>query len=794
MLATAAASSRSATSDRSSCCDLGAPSPPSSKSGDLLDITCTEDSFSICDEDAIVGRHNKKNSDDDTVASSVFSTFLLCGDDLQKEPKEFQHNGLALLDHDDFASPAAAVAGARTRLELHRPEQGTNGGSRRYMWRSTQQGIGAIEDDIFSFHQPHPAESMESQEKSHDGNSHHRTNSNSLALLPILPSEESSSSYGSLFDEEDDHTVGGTVDDPQYVPRPTSTTPSLREMASFYSSRDDDDPIPRTSPFEAELELELGEPAFPEPSNEMTLSISKDPEFPGMMPEDNPQRSSPSKYLETEHASSSKLPEKKSSSLRQRLLLNRRIRSDDNQIRSSASTFSFASASSSVVSSVLGARSVPPIFLPRSRTAETMATASTASSVGPSSAATTITAKKEGKNPVMKLLRRTRFSTFRKQQRDYDMEETRVPEDEDEEECPKATVVTPSSTSSRTEMWNATCSNEEDAASDVVDILASLDISLRKRAESELVLGKQHGISHGAGALLPMLAEKMKIKKTNSSDPALEESGETQSDASQDDVFSGVLSDETDTESRCSVASSQDSRCTVDRFLSSPYSRVERGDQPLQQWSSESVSQSGRATSPTSMLSTFSNEQQRSHVWPIQEARSNEPPNYHQSWSGESPPSSTSSIHHYYDHRYPYNHRSSDEGSSMLGSNTSSVGRLYHPADLMRCSSVDTTKASNLGGLGSDRARLLDLQAFVWQQQQQELARLNAPPIDFETPDGDGVIRVQETACEHIDAACEIEVLPKQEFLCGTNSNDNASTGSLHSASTDSFPSTAAEF
>ena len=105
----------------------------------------------------------------------------------------------------------------------------------------------------------------------------------------------------------------------------------------------------------------------------------------------------------------------------------------------------------------------------------------------------------------------------------------------------------------------------------------------------------------------------------------------------------------------------------------------------------------------------------------------------------------------------------------------------------MRCSSVDTTKASNLGGLGSDRARLLDLQALVWQQQQQEIARLNAPPLDFETPDGDGVIRVQEAACATIDEAYhEIEVLPNHDFLRGTSSDDTAEAESL--------PGTAAEF
>ena len=96
-----------------------------------------------------------------------------------------------------------------------------------------------------------------------------------------------------------------------------------------------------------------------------------------------------------------------------------------------------------------------------------------------------------------------------------------------------------------------------------------------------------------------------------------------------------------------------------------------------------------------------------------------------------------------------------------------SASRRLLPSEFIRCGSVDTTKASNLGGLGADRARLLDLQAVVWQQQQQELDRLSAPPLDFETPDGDGVIRVQEAVCGTIDAACEIEVLPKN-FLLGT--------------------------
>ena len=86
---------------------------------------------------------------------------------------------------------------------------------------------------------------------------------------------------------------------------------------------------------------------------------------------------------------------------------------------------------------------------------------------------------------------------------------------------------------------------------------------------------------------------------------------------------------------------------------------------------------------------------------------------------------------------------------------------LSSKTELLRCGSVDTAKASNLTyDPAADRAKFLELQALLNQQQEEQRKRLNAPPIEFDAPDGDNVIRVR-------DAVCEIEVLPKNDpSLC----------------------------
>jgi hypothetical protein len=109
---------------------------------------------------------------------------------------------------------------------------------------------------------------------------------------------------------------------------------------------------------------------------------------------------------------------------------------------------------------------------------------------------------------------------------------------------------------------------------------------------------------------------------------------------------------------------------------------------------------------------------------------------------------------------------------------------LYSIEDLSRTSSVDTAKASNLSyDPVGDRARLLDLQAFMKQQQEEWFKRQNAPPIDFEA--GDNVIRVR-------DAICEIEVLPKRDLgPCSTGKDGITSCGMT--GQSPALPLTAAE-
>lgn len=117
----------------------------------------------------------------------------------------------------------------------------------------------------------------------------------------------------------------------------------------------------------------------------------------------------------------------------------------------------------------------------------------------------------------------------------------------------------------------------------------------------------------------------------------------------------------------------------------------------------------------------------------------------------------------------PYSSSDQDQFSgyySKTGSKTSSWEQytsrkadrndmLSHKTELSRCGSIDTAKASNLTyDPAADQAKRLELQALLKQQQEEREKRLNAPPIEFDAPDGDNVIRVR-------DAVCEIEVLPK---------------------------------
>ena len=117
----------------------------------------------------------------------------------------------------------------------------------------------------------------------------------------------------------------------------------------------------------------------------------------------------------------------------------------------------------------------------------------------------------------------------------------------------------------------------------------------------------------------------------------------------------------------------------------------------------------------------------------------------------------------------PYSSKDRDQFSgyySKTGSKTSSWEQyasrkadrndiLSRKTELLRCGSIDTAKASNLtNDPASDQAKRLELQALLKQQQEEQQKRLNAPPIEFDAPDGDNVIRVR-------DAVCEIEVLPK---------------------------------
>jgi hypothetical protein len=657
--------------------------PPSGEDVHLLDLTCTsEESFSfslpdvasVCEDQCETSMTQLKT----TTSDVHFPNFLLCFVEQQeRELQEFKQR---------TASSASSIAQLHLQRQLvqtqrHRQQQVDvydklqGATSLCCSPQSTQTNLEAERDDVvFLFEQ----ESRFLDEEEEDDFYQEEQELLYLDKAPPLVPAGSVTSDGRLLPSfdllEGIPNLGGTIDDPRYVPRPSSTTPSLREFVRSTSSREED-------------ENQLGQRKQPRPWEKVRFVFSD---------------TSSKKSLVGEIVGDKTAP------LHQNHLLRRRTRSEEKQ------TQGIATGLSGVSPTLAESGVARTEALVRSRTADAMSTScpSLGSAIPVNGEGSLI--KKGGKNPMLNLLRRTRLSPFRKPIKTNQPNSKRP-------EKPKA----PSSSNAETIA----------VADDVVEILASLELTLRTRSQ-EATNSQSQLVPHGTHSNLspkkkqstPQQEKHSPQSNTDYDAPSVQQSGmteETQTDTSSlDDVFSGVLSDsmeddhETDfsfssSSSSSSESSSDDSRCTIDRFLCSPYAK---NPPHPHKWSSSSESRRGLGPSHK---------------------------RYH-----------------------PYNDYSRPGSSTNSG--TSSTSRLSLPSELIRCGSVDTTKASNLGGLGADRARLLDLQAVVWQQQQQELDRLSAPPLDFEAPDGDGVIRVKETVCATIDAACEIEVLPKN-FLLGTS-------------------------
>jgi hypothetical protein len=266
-------------------------------------------------------------------------------------------------------------------------------------------------------------------------------------------------------------------------------------------------------------------------------------------------------------------------------------------------------------------------------------------------------------------------------------------------------------------------SDNDEGLADINSILDSLELTLKAKEESEKNGGatwnRTPAIVTPSAVSKKSKGFKKRILKNRSTSPqphhdqplSSQGSEDTYSVSSLDELFSSFEHEESYHDDRDEIARNADSDCSSeedDRFFVTPHDHF---------WHNRKSSKKfgGKDNHPSAFLSSSS--------------------------------SSSSSLFAKPHNRYKAIQDSMEDRNAAILS--------MH--DLSRTSSVDTAKASNLSydPIG-DRARLLDLQAFLRQQHEESLKRQNAPPLDFEA--GDNLIRVR-------DAMCEIEVLPKREYM-----------------------------
>jgi len=442
----------------------------------------------------------------------------------------------------------------------------------------------------------------------------------------------------------------GTKNDPRYVPRPSSTTPGLREMSRLF----------HTSSLPSQDQLAQRRYAVQE--EEPIVVVRPTPVQPvraidaGGLTAPHRTIFHASKRLKS--LSNKKIPSPLTKSMstppmRFNPVMYRRARSQDDHAlaatpidtNTNRTALSISPPPLTKIHSFGKKLGLPPLHR------RTTSDASGGSDVcgdgqGTSNHPNKKTSKK---NPVKTLLKRSRLPSFRKPK--FQSLGSKKQSDRDRSITPTESPVV------------------EGRCSDVANILASLEATHLEYSRH------QQGKSRSRQA-----KKSNKYNKASGSSPVShQDSGGTQSETSSiGDLFDNIDDDDDDI---CYSESSQESRST-------PYED--------------------------------SNNQK-----------------FHKCFSKKAG-NKTSSWHQY---------QQQEDCNSLLSSKT----------ELLRCASEATAKASNLSDdPAADRAKLLDLQAKLSQQEEEQRKRFSAPPIEFDAPGGDNLIRVR-------DAVCEIEVVPKRD-------------------------------
>jgi len=503
----------------------------------------------------------------------------------------------------------------------------------------------------------------------------------------------------------------GTPEDPQYVPRPSSTTPGLKEISKLYRTASCPDDYRKNNRLLARESPVM--PACGRSDCGQLEPPSKSPSFPAVVTPGRLNKGELECTMDsfagqnkTNRAAKFVAPSKltKSRSTPPILLrhLHRRSRSGQIETENNDSALSLGASSSSGSTSSKGSY--------------------------PETGGSSHKRSKSMMNPMNKLLfrRGPKIPSFRKSKRQamvgcknsYDSELSKqLVQQSDKSKGPTARITSeqsidsPGNDAGKSAVPRSTSSLDQDLlnagnAADIANILASLAISLKHRDnDSKRLVAPPNSNELENERLLP--DSSARSESAWITERPLGNSFGTESDSSFEDIL-----EEADEDSDDDLDDEEDIICKKGEF-----------------------STATRATNQLLARPNYSDK----YLWAAHKKRGKiEQSNY----AALKSPSKFSSAANARELRR-------NKSSSMLASAMN---------ELTRCSSVDTAKVSNLScDPASDRARLLDLQALLTQQRQEEQRKANAPLIDFDTPDGDNVIRVRELGEE-------IEVLSKRHL------------------------------